>query len=276
MVTLYRGLSADIFPTKWKIVKALELPFTYLYRYKYSPVPLERNLEQVLGERTLSGMTTPTVITSVEAGQTTLKLFSSYRAQWKVGENFKLKDVARATSAAPSYFPMAPVTPVLSPSELARGTRPLPIKLVDGGMYANNPSVIALCQAYGLFGLHRHINLISLGTGEKRLRPEAEVRELRYIWRATPTIDALFDAQSQTAHKTLEDLKLFSTTLHYHRVQVPLTEPFLEMDRSDNVDALAAYAHRLFNGEEEGKIEAIRGELFQSLLQRNIIERRET
>jgi hypothetical protein len=48
------------------------------------------------------------------------------------------------------------------------------------------------------------------------------------------------------------------------------------MDRSDNVDALAAYAHRLFNGEEEGKIEAIRGELFQSLLQRNIIERRET
>ena len=63
-----------------------------------------------------------------------------------LGENtqdfdFRLRHIARATSAAPSYF---------SPARIQNGSGKW-FSAVDGGVFANNPSVIALVAAYKLY-----------------------------------------------------------------------------------------------------------------------------
>ena len=59
-------------------------------------------------------------------------------------------DVVLATTAAPTYLPAHPL----------RGLR-----LVDGGMWANNPTLVAIVEAVTTFGCPpAEISVLSLGT----------------------------------------------------------------------------------------------------------------
>ena len=52
-------------------------------------------------------------------------------------ENFRLRDIARATSAAPTYFEPHPLSNTHYPH----------LALVDGGVFANNPALLAYSEA---------------------------------------------------------------------------------------------------------------------------------
>jgi patatin-like phospholipase/acyl hydrolase len=69
-----------------------------------------------------------------------------------------LRDVARATSAAPTYFP---------PHEIDWAGRRC--SFIDGGVWANNPSAVALTESLVLTGERaltgQSVFLLSLGTG---------------------------------------------------------------------------------------------------------------
>jgi patatin-like phospholipase/acyl hydrolase len=61
-------------------------------------------------------------------------------------------DVALATSAAPTYFPAATVDSA---------------RLVDGGVFANNPSVLAIAEATSMLGVPLDaIRVLNIGTME--------------------------------------------------------------------------------------------------------------
>lgn len=236
MVRFYNELASEIFPQPawW------EAPFrpvlSLLEESKYAAEPLERKLEEYLGETSLKDLVIPTVITSVDAQSNTFKPFRSYRAQWDKDENFYLYDVGRATSAAPSYFPTAHIRPI-GASSLDT------FSLVDGGMAANNPAQVALVEAYSLFG-NRPVNLVSLGTGENA-GVLGEVKETIYALRAKPTIDMLFDAQAHTVHSSLYALAQADPTLSYTRFQCGLSSNLLAMDKPGNLSALRAKAQEL-------------------------------
>ena len=62
--------------------------------------------------------------------------------------------VARATSAAPSYFKAATVDDPAAPHEA-----------VDGGVWANCPALVALCEAVAVLGIPlERIEILSVGT----------------------------------------------------------------------------------------------------------------
>lgn len=193
-----------------------------------------------------------------------MKLFRSYRAKWKAGENFYLKDIARATSAAPTYFPMKKVRSIDEGKEFS---------LVDGGMAVNNPAFIALAEAYNLYGPERQINLISLGTGE-RTGYVREAKEVSYVRRASQVIDALFDSQSHAIHKTLTELSIsMPNQIKYHRVQISLEERLMALDNANNIKQLSSKAENWFDsGEGQGVLNNVKALLHKTLKERKAKE----
>ena len=80
-------------------------------------------------------------------------IFRSYRAGGVSKSKCAIWEVARATSAAPSFFkPMTIKNP------------PPPVTYVDGGLGYNNPAKLALIEA-GRIWDHNNVCLVSIGTG---------------------------------------------------------------------------------------------------------------
>jgi len=63
-------------------------------------------------------------------------LFTSHNAKQPI-KNFYVKDVCRATSAAPTYFEPAQINSFYNQQ----------YTLIDGGVYANNPALCAYAEA---------------------------------------------------------------------------------------------------------------------------------
>jgi patatin-like phospholipase/acyl hydrolase len=100
-----------------------------------------------------------------------------------------LRDVCRATSAAPTYFPPARIQSLAGDA----GT------FVDGGLFANNPAACALAQA-AKAGRLDDVVLVSLGTGhiERPYLYEMARRWGLAAW-VRPLLDCMFDGQADTA-----------------------------------------------------------------------------
>ena len=101
-----------------------------LLRAKYAPGPLRSALADVFGDRTFGQSTKRLVITSYNLGTDDVYLFRTAHHPRLVRDwRERAVDVAMATSAAPTYLPGFPLS----------GTR-----LVDGGVWANNPAMVAV------------------------------------------------------------------------------------------------------------------------------------
>ena len=75
----------------------------------------------------------------------------------------RVVDVALATAAAPTYFPTH------------RSAAGLP--LIDGGMWANNPTGLATVEAIGVLGWERtSLRVLSLGCTEEPVDARAAIR----------------------------------------------------------------------------------------------------
>lgn len=71
-------------------------------------------------------------------------------------DNRLLKDICLATSAAPIVLPIAGIPDPLTPGELSH--------FVDGGLWANNPILIALVEALTMSKPEQSIEILSIGT----------------------------------------------------------------------------------------------------------------
>ncbi len=130
-----------------------------IFEPKYSTESLRRHLERILGDATLSSVTTDLCITSVDVQNSAARFHKSgYFDRNATRLDEKLVDIALATSAAPTYFSLVDTL----------HSR----QLCDGGMVANNPSLVALVDAMKLTQNRLDdIALISIGTGEQPVMP---------------------------------------------------------------------------------------------------------
>ncbi|MEI5675745.1 MULTISPECIES: CBASS cGAMP-activated phospholipase [unclassified Nocardioides] len=143
----YGDLVGQVFPRrrqrKWRLSR--------LARPAYSGEVLRGTLANVLGDKILGQSVKRLLIPSwdVQAGE--VHIFKTPHSprltrDWRV----PMVDVALATSAAPTYFPAAKVD----------GGR-----LVDGGVFANNPSVLAIAEARSMLGVPLEaIRVLNVGT----------------------------------------------------------------------------------------------------------------
>ena len=127
-----------------------------LLRSRYSRAPLERVLEEYLPQTVLRDLSTPLMITSADISTGGVHVFKS-RYLGDLGEPYErdgsvpLRDAILASCAAPTYFDPKAVGPYL---------------LTDGGLWANNPSIIALTEAISKFKKEvEEVRVFSIGTG---------------------------------------------------------------------------------------------------------------
>lgn len=126
--------------------------------------------------------------------------------------DFKLSDIARATSAAPTYFAPAAIHNKAGQA----------FTMIDGGVFANNPTACAIVEAYHLYHSTDFL-IVSLGTGSVPVQIDANDAggwgDLRW---ASPILNILMDSSAQTV--AFEVSELLGDD-QYTRLDIPLAPP---------------------------------------------------
>lgn len=104
---------------------------------KYSPLAIENKLKSTFGDLKMSQLVKPCLITTYNMVSKAAFFFNSREDNGKK-RDFYLKDVLRSTSAAPTYFPPARIKNLKSEDRMYN---------IDGGVFANNPSLCAYAEA---------------------------------------------------------------------------------------------------------------------------------
>ena len=201
----------------------------------YDHDALEAILARYFGSATLGAAVTPTMVTSynIEARQTVLL------KSWQPAHAaIPMRQAARATAAAPTYFEPAQVS-------WAGQTHPL----IDGGVFLNSPVVSAYAEALRRFP-GDEIQVLSLGTGELT-RPISF--EQAQSWGAVgwvlPLIDCMFDGMAKAADY---QMRLFLGQ-RYQRIQTTLDIASDDMDDTSpaNIANLERTAERLISEQHD-------------------------
>lgn len=188
---------------------------------KYDAAPIEAVLRDRLGELQLSEAKPELMVTAWDLERARPKLFCSWRARLHSSEDFRLRDVARATSAAPTYFPPAIVESLDANFDAAQRRH----ALVDGGVFANDPAAVALAEARRLFPKADRALVLSLGTGARINRIDGDkAQRFGALGWLPGLIDVFMDgAAALTEHELL--LRQARDELAYFRLQATLDPP---------------------------------------------------
>ena len=155
---------------------------------KYDDEALNAALAKYLGDDRLKEVLADVMLTAYDIHDRFAFFFRSARARADDEYDFSLTDAARATSAAPTYFEPVEVTD-------AAGARTYP--LIDGGIYAVNPSMCAYAEVVAE-GQELEV-LASLGTGTQTKPYEFDaVKDWGAVEWARPLIDMVFDGVADT------------------------------------------------------------------------------
>ncbi len=203
---------------------------------KYNEKPLENLLDRYLKDTKLSQLIKPCLVSSYDVERRETHFFAQQDKVLKgKGGDFYIKDVCRATSAAPTYFEAAHIT---SLSGLSYG-------LVDGGVFANNPTLCAYSEVRNAKDkpTAKDMFIVSLGTGSKQQSYSyKKVRNWGSISWIRPVIDIMMSGASETTNYHL--LKMYSAVNkpeNYIRLQpAEMLHADLEMDNAskENISAL--------------------------------------
>ena len=187
---------------------------------KYSQQPLRQALVGVLGTRLLGESLTRLVVPAYHADRRTVYVFKTSHHRFEVDHALRAVDVALATAAAPTYLPA---------HELPSGTR-----VIDGGIWANNPTGMAVVEGIGVLDWNRpDLRILSLGCGDEVFvpNPDAGLSQLGAL-----AVDLLLQGQSFGA---LGAAKLLIGENNIQRIDPPVPRGLFKLDDVDKVSRLA-------------------------------------
>lgn len=184
---------------------------------KYAPDSLEAALTNFFQDTEFQTARTPLLISSYDLQGQLPFFFKSHRIAADPNYNWKVREIARATSAAPTYFP---------PFHLARGSDDY--ALVDGGVYVNNPSMAAYAEARTIYRDATRFTIVSVGTGDRQDQISyATAAEWGLLGWARQIAPVLMDSVSEAVDFELNSLPGCT----YYRLQIPhLQEASSDMD----------------------------------------------
>lgn len=234
-LALYEQEGPAIFKQSiWQTVKTL----ANLIAEKYPATPVEGVLDRYFGDARLSDALTDVLITAYDIERRIPWFFRSKRAATMPDYDFPMKFVARATSAAPTFFETARV-------ENGGGTDYYP--LIDGGVFANNPTMCAYVDALRHYPGYDRYLVVSLGTGQYTRRiPYKQAKNWGLVRWVRPLIDILMHGVNETVDYQMQSVLPLSNESPqlYYRFQVKL-DPFTDkMDDTspENIRALKLMA----------------------------------
>ncbi|MGD0297882.1 MAG: CBASS cGAMP-activated phospholipase [Bryobacteraceae bacterium] len=224
-----------------------------LFWKKYSSHGIEQVLLEYFGDARLRDAVTDVLIPSYEIQRRFPFFFKSSHARHRSDYDFRARDIARATSAAPSYF---------EPMQIPTGTNSENYTLIDGGVFANNPAACALVEAQATLPHPGGYVVVSLGTGSSmRTLPLGFARTWGCLLWAKPLLNAIFDGVSGTVDFQLRQL----LPTGYYRFQPALHGRNHGLDNTSrgNMAALKALANRMID-ERSADLEALSDALMKS------------
>ena len=188
ILNLYFDHGAEIFPAAkppLASLKRLWAKARSLAYYQYDRRPLEHELRRIFGTRVFGEAQRRLCIPSFD-GFTEVNIFKTphhpdFRLDWRE----EMVTVALATSAAPTYF-----------SIYRDGQR----RFADGGVWANNPVMVALVDALTCYTLERdQIDILSLGCGDAEITmSDAQVLQ-GGLWHWREIVSSAMHLASQNA-----------------------------------------------------------------------------
>lgn len=193
-VSRWQRLCAKV--AKWKF---RSLDEATLYRSKYTSDRLRGLLTAVFGSRTLEdARASRALIPAVDLTTGCTIVFKTPHQPNFIRDRYiTAVDVALATSAAPTFFPQA---------RIGTGS-----SYTDGGLWANNPAMLAYAEAVKIqgfagredldptFGLDE-IHMISIGTGEPEYYAKPAPGDDGLLWWADKLFEVASGAASQGVH----------------------------------------------------------------------------
>lgn len=154
---------------------------------KYQPAALRDALVEAFGDRILGDSLTRLVIPAFDRQRSEVHIFkTAHHERLLTDWAQRAVDVALATAAAPTFLPS---------HRLGNG-----ISLLDGGIWANNPTGLAVVEATSILGWDpRSLHVLSLGCTEA---PSAPPEQGGLIGLALRMADLFLIGQSRSAMST--------------------------------------------------------------------------
>jgi hypothetical protein len=193
---------------------------------KYDGTGKTEVLTEFFADKRIRDVTKPVLVTAYDLITRSVVVFKSYGGS-DSAHNPTLREVANATSAAPTFFPT-----------IETSDEP-PRWLVDGGLAANNPSMCALAEALRDGNKLEDVRLLSIGTGvpiRGAEDPAAMGRDSQgwggVEWLQHGLIDHLFAGNSTTCEYQCDVL----LGVNHVRVNGPLTQASDDIDDVSNAN----------------------------------------
>jgi predicted acylesterase/phospholipase RssA len=230
---------------------------------KYPAGPIEEILKDKFGDTMLSDALCEVVIPSYDLTGPAPYFFKREYAKNETEDwDVPMRDVARATSAAPTYF-----DPAVCKDADGSGTH----ALVDGGTFANNPTLSGYVDALRLGKDCSRILVVSIGTGRPKQTPGSgaipiepnHVKDFGLLKWARPLLEVVLDGVPKAVEYQMNAIRDASqNTLVYYRLQSDLPTASHAMDDAapNNTQKLVADANTLIT-EEAATLEQIYAEL---------------
>lgn len=194
LVDFYVKDGREIFPARrsgWRFIAGAR----HWFWAKYGPDPLEQALKRRFKDRTLADLATPVVIPSFKLEEGRHWYFKTpHFSDNRLDHVRPLWEVARATSAAPTYFPAFRS----SASEV----------FVDGGVLANNPSLVGYLEVLINFSEWKsRVKILNLGTeGAECALPRPRLLSGGLLAWAKSAPDLLMQAQAASIESLMPRL----------------------------------------------------------------------
>ncbi|MDO5293618.1 MAG: CBASS cGAMP-activated phospholipase [bacterium] len=163
-----------------------------LFGSKYTSKQFEKLLTQYFGDLTLNDMRKESLYTSYNTSNRKAVMFSSLSTKEWEKNNYLIRDVVLASTAAPTYFPPKQIYNEHCPNNCH----------IDGGVIANNPSMCVLIESLKLSTPHdiKDTMLLSIGNASSPTYYNySSVKHWGYTKWAFPLLSILMDGSEGTA-----------------------------------------------------------------------------
>lgn len=221
IVNLYQTKGSIIFPYTNSFFHFFHKVKQGLVISKYRDDNLKEALESVFGDKTIGDCETNILIPTANITTGMPCIIKNNHSEGLTRDNkHTLVDVALATTAAPTYFPIQEIKTMSNDDQFA-----------DGGIFANNPSLYGIQEAYKFFiekndRAYKNYSLLSISTLHKNFSYNKKLivkRRSLFHWNVK-LISLMMDLQSISTHYHIEYLNS-SLEGHYVRIESePLTE----------------------------------------------------
>ncbi|EID4339979.1 TPA: patatin [Vibrio vulnificus] len=234
IVNMYKEHGEDIFKKKksripFKKFRSITQP---LLESVYDSGSLSKVLKSVFNDSTLGQIAKPLILPATDVGNGGVHVFkSAYDPTFNRDRLVKVRDAVLASCSAPTYFDPHKVDEYL---------------LSDGGLWANNPALVAVIDAQKRLGInYDDIQVVSIGTGHSKVAYGLKHKGdwgLATGWRHKEFISFMLSLQSQSA---LNYLKLHLKPEQILRIDFE-SNTDLPLDDVSEIDNLISLADKNF------------------------------